>query len=398
MATTLHDLLQPQVILDVVSRIRKGRGRLGQFFGMHPSAYDAAEGVMRGPNTKPVPTRTGAYRIFDRTRTAAEARAPGAGPAMIQQNPIGEVSYSCIRWHEKQRLNYEDLGQLSKVVGPNSVIDPGGQDYIAKQIEYQTERINNAVELSIWGMTRGKLYIKNSGERWIPQLTVPATVPYVTVDYKVPAGNLLKLNMLGAGDIIGTSWDNTAAPILDDLAQIDDAFVYLTGDSLKHVWLDTATWMNVIKNTQVINAAGSANTPFQSFDRVKERGFDGEEIAEYTAILRGLPTVIWHIINERLVIDGGSDPSYAAGSGTLGKAIPTGSALFCPEPDNSWVDFLYCGEHVSEMPGQPATMRMGWHFWKEYITQPTVVELIGLFNGIPRLSRPNNLAFGTVVY
>lgn len=397
MATTLHDLLQPQVILDVVSRIRRGRGRLGQFFGFHAKAYDGV--MMKGPNTKTSPTRTGSYRIFDNTRTAAEGRAPGTGPATVKPNPIGEVAYACIRWHEKIRLLAEELGQLSKVIGPNSVVDAAGQDYVTRQTAFLAQRINNAVELATWGMIRGTLYLKSDGERWIPTLTQPAAgTPTVTIDFQIPAANKTQLNMLGGGNLVTSTWANAATNIIDQVVNIDAAFVQLTGDSLKHIWLNGNTWLNVINNNQVRNTAGSANTPYQTYERVKETGFDGEEISEYTAVIRGYPHVVWHIINDVLVSDGGDDPSYSAGTGTLTKAIPDNIAVFMPEVSPDWVDFLHCGEHVSEQPGQPMVLREGYHFWSEWVTQPTSVELIGLFNGIPRLSRPKNIAYGTVVF
>lgn len=395
MAVTLHDLLQPQVVMGVVSRVKRARGRLSEFFGFLPSQKNFDErSILLGPNVKKTPNRTGTYRIFDRTRTIAEGRAPGTGPALVSHNPVGEVAYSCVRYHEKIRLFMEELDNLSTIVGPNSAIDPGGQDYVAKQIEHEVARIYNAIELAAAGMIRGQLYLNADGENWTPGLSAGSGASF-TVNFQIPSGNKSQLNMLGGGSLIGTSWTNDAAPILSDLGEIDAAMVQLTGYSLSHVWCNSQLWALVINNTQVQEAAGSANTPFQSYERTKEKGFDGQELAEYTAVLRGYPHVTWHIYNHGLVL-GGTDPSYSAGTGTFTKIIPDNTAVFMPEPDNEWVDALYCGEHVSENPGQPAVMREGFHFWTEYRTQPTCIELLSLFNGLPRLKVPKAIAYGTV--
>lgn len=399
MAVTIHDMLQPQVILDVVSRIRKGQGRLAKWFGFHYSDFDAGRGVLTGPGIKESPTRSGTYRIFDSTRQVARGRAPGTGPATVTPQPVGEVNYTCARFHEKIRLDSEELSQLSPIMGPNSQLDPGGQSYITEQIGVQVKKFNNAIELLAMGMIRGKLYLKNVGDDWIPVLVQPsAGTPYVTIDFKVPAGNLNQLNMLGAGDIIDVRWDQASAKIISlHLPKIATAFAQLTGLALTDIWVDAITWGYIIVNTEVVNTAGSANTPFSEFEYVRERGDDGKQVVEWVAVLRGYPTIRWHINPEVIIADGGTDPSYAAGTGTLTQAIPAKGALFMSEVDTDWVDLIHCAEMVSDNPGQPMVRRPGFYFWHEWSTQPSCVELIGLLNAIPRLKIPKALALGTVL-
>lgn len=388
MAVALQDLLAPQVMLDVISRIRHPTSRMARWFGFLPDRIDEATGTLRGPAYTDVPTRSGAYNIDDNVRTIAGFRAPGTGPAMMSPNPQGQVNYTCARVHEKIRLLGENLGQLAKVLGPNSNIDSGGQDYITRQQKKMMQRVQNAVEILAWGVVRGSILLVNSGDDWTPTFTTPAAgTPYVTINFQRPAGNTLKLDMLGAGDILGTSWANAAAPILTDLTQIDTAFSNLTGDSLTDIWLNPAMWIHVISNTQVINAAGSSNTPFASFKRVNERGVDGEELSNYTAILLGYPHVTWHITSTFLDVNG-----------TLTAAIPDNYAFFSCTPGKDTVDFLVCPEMVSEQAGQPMIQRYGFHAWSEWNTQPSVIELISLLNGIPRVSRPKTQAYGTIVY
>ncbi len=404
MSMTVSDLLQPQVILDIVSRVRKNQGRLGKWLGFHTTGFDKDGGTLTGPNVKTgsmdPETRTISYRIMDSTRTVAMARAPGTGPATHTPQAIGDASITVARFHEKIRLDAELLSNMSKVVGPNTALDPDGQDYAVRQQQYMAARFNNAIELMAAGLIRGKFYLKNSGENWIPVLAQPGgTTPYVTCDFQVPSGNLSQLNMLGAGDIINVTWSNPAAKIISlHLPKIAIAFVQLTGMALTDIWVDPLTWGYVVNNTEVINTGGSSNTPFSEFAYTRDQGDDGKQVVEWVAVLRGYPTVRWHISADVLVADGGTDPSYTAGTGTLTQIIPANSAIFMGEVDGEWADLVTCSELVCENPGMPMVRRSGFYAWTEFITQPSAIELIGLLNAIPRARKPKAICNGTVVF
>lgn len=398
MGLTVNELLQPQVVLDVVSRIRKGQGTLGSFFGFHYTEFSESRGVLTGPNITESPTRFASYRIFDRTRTVMKGRAPGTGPATVQLNPIGSVDVAVARFHEKTRLDLEFLGNLSPIVGPNSQVDPGGQDYLREQTQYLVERANNAIEIMAAGLIRGQLYMLPVGEDWIPCLTDPGG-NRIVINFQVPSGNLGQLNMLGDGAIIDVAWNNPAAKIISKhLPAIVDAQSQLTGYAITDVLTTPQVWANVITNTEVINTAGSANTPFEEFAYVTERGNDGKQRVQFKARLRGYPTLTWHIITDRLVDQGGTDPSYLSGTGTLTTVVPQNSAVFLPEVEKEWVDLVHCGEYISDNPGVPAVKRPGYYFWHEWITQPTAIELISLLNAIVRLKIPKAMVNGTVIF
>lgn len=399
MAMTLHDLLQPHVILDVVSRITRGVGHLSRHFRFSNNAYSDERGELTGANSKDVPARHGTYRIFDRTRTVAMGRAPGTGPATWRAQPVGEVSYTLARFHEKIPLEAEELMNLSPVIGPQSQVDPAGQDYVRRQLGYLATRINNAVELMAAGMIRGQLYLQASGENWFPTLAAPAaTNGAVTVDFQIPAGNKNQLNMLGAGNIIGTSWANPAAPIIsNDLPKIAEAMAQLTGYAATDVLVNPTTWAYVVGNTEVINSAGSAMTPFDRFE-FEPRGDGGPQDNAWGAVLRGYPTLRWHVVSQYLVADGGTDPSYSAGTGTLTPVIPAGGAVFMPRVDPEWVDLLTYREYVSERMGEAMAKKPSPYFWMEWVTQPSSVDLISIMNALPRLRIPKAIASAQVVF
>jgi hypothetical protein len=54
------------------------------------------------------------------------------------------------------------------------------------------------------------------------------------------------------------------------------------------------------------------------------------------------------------------------------------------------------GEMIVENEGQPASRKRGYTFWKQWVTQPSCIELIALMNCIPLLYVPKAIAFATV--
>src|ERR1019366_4791961 len=128
---TLQELLLPQVILRVISRIRNGQGMLGRWLGFQPDRFDNDTVTLSGPNTMTGSStvRSVVYRIFDNTRVVAKGRAPGTGPATVARNQMGQATVEVARFHQKIPMLYEDLGNLSPIIGPNSQVDPGGQNF-----------------------------------------------------------------------------------------------------------------------------------------------------------------------------------------------------------------------------------------------------------------------------
>ncbi len=412
MATaTLSELLQPQVIVKLASRIRAGQGKLGKWWGFQPNRYNPETVSLDGPATKTGPLMVGengvryvSYRIFNETRTVPGVRAPATGPGTVIPNPMGVVNVTAARFHEKIPLNYEMLSNLSPMVGPNSQVDPGGQDYIKRQTGFLMRRLNQGVELMTAGMMRDSLYFvpganQTSLEEWLPQFAQPSSGPYFQVSFQIPSGNKNQLNMLGTSNIIGTSWANVGAPILQNLMSIKAAFAQLSGWPMTDVWINSTLWSSIIQNTSIRNAAGIANTPFASYERGKERGMDGEEMSnEYFAVLAGDPTVRWHICDDILSLGSDIDISYSQSTGTAAKLIPDNMAIFCTQPSTDIAEMYLGGEMVVENPGMPAVMRKGYHFWHEYTTQPSMIELISLANMVPNLYVPGTLAPATVIF
>ena len=398
MSVSLHSLLTPQVILKAVSRIRKHQGRLGKWVGFQPNRFNPDTVSLEGPNTRYGDTRFASFRLDDVTRVVGKARAPGTGPASVALNPMGEVRVSCARFHEKERLLGEFLGNLSPIIGPNSQIDTGGQSYIARQTVHLAEKYNNTIELLTTGMFQDNLYFQLSGDNLLPVIGAP-TAPAlgVQIPFQMPAGNKNQLNLLGSGNIVLVGWQNTSAPLIKNMLQIQAAMTQLSGYQPRHTWCNSLMWYNVLLNSEVRNTAGSSNTPFAEYDRVPEMAVDGMPQPEFAAQLRGIPWLTWHIADDVLVTGGDVDPTWASSSGTTTvKVCPDNTLIIAPDPSPDWTEMYHGAEYISENAGQPMSLKRGYTFWKEWVTQPTCIELIALMNMIPLLYVPKAVCFATV--
>lgn len=393
--TSLHTLLQPQVILRVVSRIRLGQNRLGRWFGFQPTKYNPEDVALDGPNIVRGNTRYATFRTYDMTRTVAKARAPGTGPATVPMNPVGSVPVSCARFHDKIPLDYEQLGNLSPIVGPNSQIDTMGQDYMRRAVMHLARKFNMLIELMTAGMVQDSLWFNYVGDDILVTLTPIAGDNSFQIPFQIPSGNKNLLNMLGTGNIITSSWKLPTTPIIQHWMAIKAAYAILSGFSVTDMWVNSPMWYYILTNTEVRNLAGSAATPFAEFDRVDEVGADGEPTGDYEAILKADPTIHIHISDEVVVTNSDFDPVQAEGVATnavVQKIIPDGFCYITTTPTSEWTQMYHGAEGVVENPGMPATMRSGYYFWKEYVTQPSAVDLIALLNAMPLLFVPKAIA------
>lgn len=401
MTVSLHSLLTPQVILKAVSRVRKFQGRLGRWIGFQPNRYNPDTVSLEGPNSRYGETRFATFRLDDVTRVVGKARAPGTGPASVAVNPIGDVRVACARFHEKVRLLFEFLGNISPIIGPNSQIDNGGQSYLARQQMHLGEKYNNTIELLTTGMMQDNLYFQFAGDNLLPVIGAP-TAPNIGVQipFQIPSGNKNQLNLLGTGNIINVGWQNTGAALIKNCLMIQAAMTQLSGYQPRHMWMNSVTWYNVLLNMEVRNTAGSANTPFAEYDRVPEPGSDGMPQAEFAAQLRGLPWLLWHIADDVLVTGGDIDPTWAQGAASAAtttiKVVPDNTCMIAPDPSPDWTEMYHGAEWICENAGQPAQLKRGYTFWKEWVTQPSCIELIALMNCIPLLYVPKAICYATV--
>ena len=362
----LPSLLQPSIVNERVSRLKVTNNTLQVALGMQAG----------GPAVRKTASRRGSYDVFNDTREVATMRLPGASAATVARQPVGNVTFTIPRSAEKVPILLEEVNQLRAIGGPVDGVDELGEQYILDQERIQKQRYTALREFQIASMLRGSYTYTQSGDDLVHSFSGGT----YTVNYRVPAGNKSQLDMLGGGDIIGTTWSNAAAPIVRDLLQINAAMTQLVGMGLTDVWVSSVVWGHIITNTEVLNLAGSVNNPVKSFERNMDTN---EAVAE----LNGAPWVKFHITDNGLSI-----------GGVFYKLISDTLAVFTCKMGNDIVSYYECAEPILDPGTQRTSNEYGEYYYYKAVDDPVQYELHARFNGMPVLKVPSAIACGTVVF
>lgn len=367
MAIALPTILQPLVVNERVNRLKVVNDTFQRAFGMQKG----------GAAVRSQPIRRGMYDIFDSTRQIASGNHPGTEAKTIARFPVGSVPYVIPRTAEKMPIPIEELNQLRQLGQSGHVIDVGGEQYLMDQETNMKQTLTNLREFQIAAMLRGSYTWTPAGSDGFNHTFSGGSI---TINFLIPAGNLTQLNMLGGGDIIGTTWSNAAAPIIRDLFQINQAFSALTGLGLTDVWVNSTVWGHVITNTEVQNLGGSVSNPVKSLVRDEDRN-------EFVGILEAAPWVTWHITDIGLDV-----------AGTFTRLLADTQATFTCRITPEIMKYFECPEPVVNPTNNKMTLESGEYYYYKMIDDPVVVELHTRFNGLPVLQIPKAIATGTVVF
>jgi hypothetical protein len=375
------DLLQPQVLTKVVSRVAATHNELLDMFQMGPGQ---SKSIHMGEG------RNGLYHVFNNSRKVARGTAPGAAANRRPAQEMSAVPFVFPRIFDSVALHAEMLHNLGRIDDPRKR-DEAGEQMIRRQATTLGQILSNWRTAMLGGLLRGKIYGIHQGEAVIWDYVQPGSGEYFEIAWARPAGNTARLNMLGAGDIIGTSWGNAAAPIPDDLGQINAAFQQLYGGRLEHVLCPWNVWNRVIQNEAVATTHGSVNQPFVVFDREEKTGPDGRKINSHKARLNVMPNVTWHVSDNGLEL--GLTNVYR-------KHVPDNYALFLgfdPTADEV-VEMREGSEPIAEYDGGPISVRAGAYSWATQKANPTSTELFILDNALPVIYNPSAIAFAECIF
>ena len=281
---TLKEFLSPVSIRRVISNIATPMSRFQDFYGLG----------IGGPNNQDIGGRNFAWDIFDKTRTISNGRAPGTGPSTVSPQKIGQTQATAFRSHETIRLLEENIFRI-RGLGENmdmANIDVRGQKYIRKQLEHLAQRFKNLREFMVCRMLRGSgFYIDVQGDDWVPN----DSSGIIQINYQTPATQVGTVDGTFAGN-----WQTATALIHDELLALNALSQKQTGYPIEHAWCDGAMWGKILKLDQVKTLAGTSNEPFAQYERVDLRSAEGIRDNGFTARLRGIPWLTWHIYDGRL--------------------------------------------------------------------------------------------------
>lgn len=369
----LPDILQPAIVNGSISQLRVQNSVLQSFFGASLRQRMPESDDYVGATTQQSGRYFG-YDVFNETRNVARGRAPGAASGTAAVHPVGHVAGVFPRVFEKTPIAAELVHNMRQIGGPAGTLDRRGEVYIRKQEQIVAQEVTNKVEFQFAAMMRGGWDFSISGDDYND--TFASGTPMV--DFQIPAGNKSQLNMTGGGSIIDAVWSTAGTKIVTHCYNVKAAFENLTGWTLEHIWVTSVVWNHVLNNTEVITKGGQQ---FAAFD-VLERD---PITKDFTARLRALPWITWHITDAVLRVNG-----------TTTKLIADTAAVFMPTPDTSWIDYLEGSEPIAEYTGAPVVERFGSYFYIVPTADPTGYHLYKVHNGLPALYVPKNIAYATV--
>ncbi len=367
MGRSIQQVLAPKTILQAISQIEMPGTTLQSIFGW----------AFGGTNLTGQPGRNFSYDIFDNTRKIATGRVPGQAASRQKPQRVGHVHGTFPRSAETISLLDEELLNRRRLGGPVAELDRQGESYITKQEAYLGQRFANQIEFQTAAMIRGSYSYAADGD----DLRHGFSGGETTIDFQIPSGNKSQLDMLGGGDILDADWTSTSTDIPLHLQNINTALVQLTGLGLSHVILTGTGWQHVINNTKVQTLGGSSNVVFESMRRVGQ--------GEFSAVLRAIPWVTFHVVDYGLDVWDGSSETYT-------KLIENDHAAFLPEVSARWVQYLEGSEIVTEGPGGVRAERFGFYAYSYPTHDPSGWDLCAVMNGIPALYTPKMLAYGLI--
>jgi len=368
---SVQELMAPEVILREVSRVQLPGTVLSDLFGWGLAARDPDN---QSGNMVDYPLRDGSYDVFNRTRQLATATVPGTPNVNVKPQKVGRVRFTIPRMAEQIPLTDEDLVNRRQIGQAVTVVDSMGENYIMRQKRYLAEKVANTIEFQTAALMRGSYTFDQEGD----ELRQAFSGGQDTVDFQIPAGNKNQLDMLGAGAIIGASWATSSTDIPYDCYQVNDAMNALTGLGIEHAICDSFTFQYCLNNDKIKAQAGTSNTPFQSYERSGP--------GRFTAVLRAIPWLQWHIVDYSLDIWDGST-SFATT-----KLVQDDQVTFIPQPSPAWCQYLNGGEVIAEGPAGPRAFRNGFYAYGYQTWNPSGWNLCSNHNGFPALYVPAAIA------
>ena len=374
----LQSLLSPQVLTKVISQKAKTSDWLINLMGLGPGGKNE---VYEGHG------RQGAFNIFDHTRKVALGRAPGTAAGRSAGNPMGQTLFTYPRMHDSLSLPAEILHNLSKISDP-AVRDKSGADMIARQTDYLGEKSANWRKAMLIGMLRDSLYYTVDGD--------DVKFSYssgIQINFQMPAGNKTKLDMLGEGDIIGTSWSNADCDIPDHLGKINRAFQILCGGRLAGALITHQIFNYIRRNNVVQEEHGTSMPPYLRYEVLDVEVSPGKTMKNVLVVeLRSFPGCVFYVTDE--VIDLGYDSTES-----LQPIVPDNKGIFFGfEPGDPVVQCYQGSEPIAEYDGAPENEKIGFAAWSVKRSNPTATELYTLDNALIVNHIPKALAVGNLVF
>lgn len=369
---TMDQLRNPLVITKKVNTVKALTTRLQDFYNVGAN----------GSATRTIMGKDFSYDIFDKTRQRSRARADYVGPGTVTPVPIRNISAKCVRIHESMPLILEKIWGRDLGRGWGS-IDRTGRRYISMQLTELARRAKTAREFMLSRMFRGVGFSYSNKGDDIELGEFGAGDDDVT--FGTPAGNIGGVDALGAGNIFDADWQTAGADLLGELLLLNAASEQLSGWPIKHAWLNGAEWAKILAITQVINLAGSSNSPWSTFERETITNEDGIQTSELRGTLAGIRWLTWHI----------NDAGQENAAETYETYAEDNKVLFTPDPSPEWLEVTQGSEIIKRNVLDQGTIASGPTSWITSAIDPASEVIKTLDCSLPTPYLPNAFFYAT---
>ena len=386
---TISQLFQTPTLLGVFAEIKPPISLFQRFLNMQPG----------GGGYRTLSGRNIGWDYFNPSRGLAQGRAPMSGPARVNRQALGHGSAQAFRMHESLFIPQEEVFRTRPLGSQIGTVDPRGQSFVRRQINFLSQRFSNSREFMISRMLRGGFGVKIEGETWIPVEKGDADEVF-SVDSNIPATHLSQLDMDTGSNIIDASWDDPGTDVISQILSIDKAAERVYGEPYRHIWINGTVFDYLLKNIGMQNVGGQV---FRTFESLTERNLpDIENRARrtgYDVVFRALPLHTFHIYNGVLNVGSGNELSITDAITTANSSltIPDTNAIFMGDP-GEWAGWVAGSEVVAENILDAGQERFGFHPWTTRTIDPPGWDLKAVDNGLPALIIPRSVAYGTVVF
>ena len=388
-ALHIDQLLRTPYVIGVKSRIKATGAVFQNFYGL------GSEGAVTEPPLPPGHD-IAVWHYFDNTRTVGTIRPRLSGPSRPIAKPAGVAHAVPLRFYEALSFDYNTIAGYRALNKPIGFLSSQGEDWVTRQMGYLLQRHQNLREVAAARMiVNGGFDIKTSGNGHTH--TVVATGDgQISVNYQIPANHKTQIALdTGGANVFTTSWANAAADAILQHAILRQVAERESGYTLKHVWITSKQAVNLINNTGLRNAGGSAFRVWESYVQQQMQTLQGMRERSADLVFRALPDWTFHCYDGVINLDQERDSTAEADTSLF---IPNDGAIYTPEPGD-WLGNIVAQEIVIEQhAGQPQTVT-GLPQWKRRLIEPIPAEELHLLdNFLPILYVPKAVYQATTVF
>lgn len=387
-AVTVEQLLRNQPFIQgVYSRIG-ATGNVGQSFLGLGLETQSQQPVQPG-------TDVAAWDYFDNTRLLAEVRPNLSGPARPIAKPVGTAFGVLIRFYEALLFEDNRIAGFRPPGKPIGTLNKAGEDYVARQLKIMLQRQQNAREFMVWRMLRNGFDIKHLGAD--RQTLTEVGSGQIQVRYQIPSNHTAQVALdTASANVFDVTWATASADVIKHWHTLRQISERESGMPIKHGWLTSKPYINLINNDKLRAAGGSAfrvweqmqTQKMQTLAGFRERGDDIE--------FRALPQAKFHVYDGVANVDQDRDSSVLADTSLF---IPNDTCIITPEPSSEWVGQAVGQEIFTENYGQqPKTVTGSHNFVRREIAPTSSTDLHVWSKSLSLLTVPKAIYYPQVVF